>query len=176
MNAPHKKGIKPISQASNVISIRPLLLLTVVMIGAFLVIYLKKYDELVTEDANGNPALVPDRRAEIEKRKYKNSNEAEQYVLRAIAPGFVECYLCPDGKVWLEANEIAKIGVSTNGQDRYSAEYYRKHGLYYVMEYRGDLATAKNKEIERLGTYPLLPENQKREQRLIYPPLNSKLD
>lgn len=80
------------------------------------------------------------------------------------------------GIIWLGANEIAKIGVSTNGKSRYSIEYYELHGVSYWMEYRGDLTTAKNREIARLGSYPLLPENQKREFKLVYPPLNSKLD
>lgn len=152
-----------------------LLLFCAVFIG-YLVYGSLGYDDVVTSDPDGNPILVPERQAEIERRQRKNSEGAEQYVLRAIAPGYRECYLCPAGKVWLEVNEIAKIGITTDGQSRYSIAYYEKHRVYYVMEYRGDLTSAKNREVARLGAYPLLPENQKRERKLVYPPLNSKLD
>lgn len=152
-----------------------LLLLCVVFVG-FLIFASLGYDDVMTSDPDGNPILKLERQEEIDRRQRKNREGAEQYVLRAIAPGYRECYLCPGKKVWLEANEIAKIGISTNGQGRYSLAYYKKHGVYYVMEYRGDLTTAKNWEVARLGSYPLLPENQKRENKLLYPPLNSKLD
>ncbi|MCB0585878.1 MAG: hypothetical protein KDD06_11210 [Phaeodactylibacter sp.] len=143
---------------------------------SYLIYNYSGYEEVVTTDSNGNPILTPERKAEIARRQKKNDEEAEQYVLRAIAPGYRECYLCPEGKVWLEAEEIAKIGVSTDGEDRYSLKFYEKHGIYYDMEYRGSLTIAKNREIARLGSYPLLPENQKREHKLLYPPLNTKLD
>lgn len=135
-----------------------------------------RYDEVVTTDADGNPVLTPEREAELTRRQQKNAEEAEQYILIAVAPGYRECYLCPEGKVWLETNEIAKIGVSTEGQGRYSSAFYVHHGVDYIMEYRGNLTIAKNRELARLSGYPLLPENQKREQKLLYPPLNSKFD
>ncbi|KAA3625759.1 MAG: hypothetical protein DWQ02_21170 [Bacteroidetes bacterium] len=152
-----------------------LLLFCVAFVGS-LVFASLGYDDVVTSDPDKNPTLTPERQEEIERRQKKNSEGAEQYVLRAIVPGFRECYLCPEGKVWLEVNEIAKIGITTDGQNRYSTEFYEKHEVYYVLEYRGDLTTAKNRELARLGGYPLLPENQKRKKKLIYPPLNSKLD
>lgn len=153
-----------------------LLLLVVVSAIGYFVVNASKYDEVVISDPDGNPILTPEREEELYRRQMKNSEGAEQYVLVTTTPGLRECYLCPTGSVWLEAGEIAKVGISTNGQSRYSIEYYMKHRVYYLMEYRGDLATAKNREIVRLGSYPLLPENQKREYKLLYPPLNSKLD
>lgn len=163
-----KKGKHPIG-------IFWLLLIVSALVG-YLAYSSTGYDEAITTDPEGNPVLTPGRQAEIARRKKKNSEEAEQYILVAVAPGYRECYLCPEGKVWLETGEIAKIGVSTNGQSRYSIEYYERHGVNYIMEYRGDLTTAKNREITRLGSYPLLPENQKRRYKLLYPPLNSKFD
>ena len=152
------------------------LFLLILGLAGGLVYNYSSYEEVVHTDPEGNPALTLERQAEIAGRQKKNAEEAEQYVLRAIAPGYRECYLCPEGKTWLEANEIAKIGVSTNGKSRYPLNFYERHGVYYDVEYRGNLSIAKNREIARLGGYPLLPENQKREQKLLYPPLNSKLD
>lgn len=152
------------------------LFLLILCLAGYLVYNYSRYEEVVAADPDGAPALTPEREAEIARRQKKNAEEAEQYVLRAIGPGYRECYLCPEGKAWLETGEIAKIGVSTDGEDRYSLKFYEKHGVYYDMEYRGNLAIAKNREIARLGGYPLLPENQKRERKLLYPPLNTKLD
>lgn len=152
------------------------LFLLILCLAGYLVYNYSRYEEVVTADPGGSPTLTPEREAEIARRQKKNAEEAEQYVLRAVGPGYRECYLCPEGKAWLETDEIAKIGVSTDGQSRYSSEYYIRHGVKYVMEYRGDVTTAKNREIARLGGYPLLPENQKRERKLLYPPLNTKLD
>lgn len=146
------------------------------VLAIYLVHNARSYEEVITTTSDGEQALTPERKAEISDRQRKNAEQAEQYVLRAVAPGYRTCYLCPEGRVWLEAGEIAKIGVSTEGQRRYVAEFYEQHGVYYVAEYRGDLTTAKNRELARLGGYPLLPENQKRTTKLLYPPLNTKLD
>ena len=157
---------------------KPPFLLWVLLLGAvaFVVINALSYDDVVEKDGDGRPVLTPGRKTEIAERQKKNEEYAEQYVLRAKKPGYRICSHCPEGKIWLEANEIAKIGVSTNGEKRYNFEFYSTHDVYYFMEYKGDLTTAKNREIWRLGNYPLLPENQKRRQKLIYPPLNTKLD
>jgi len=152
------------------------LFLLILGLAGCLVYNYSRYEEVVTADPGGNPALTPERQAEIDRRQKKNAEEAEQYVLRATVPGYRECFLCPEGRAWLETNEIAKIGVSTDGEGRYPLNFYERYGVYYDMEYRGDLVIAKNREIARLGGYPLLPENQKREHKLLYPPLNSKLD
>ena len=152
------------------------LFLLILGLAGGLVYNYSSYEEVVHTNPDGNPALTPERQAEIAGRQKKNAEEAEQYILIAVDPGYRECYLCPEGKVWLETGEIAKIGVSTNGQGRYSSEFYIYHGVNYIMEYRGDVTTAKNRELARLGSYPLLPENQKRQQKLLYPPLNSKFD
>jgi hypothetical protein len=151
------------------------LLLFLAAAAVYLIHNARSYEDVVTATTDG-AALTPERKAEISERQRKNTDQAEQYVLRAVAPGYRTCYLCPEGRVWLEAGEIAKIGVSTDGQRRYTAEFYEQQGVYYVAEYRGDLTTAKNRELARLGSYPLLPENQKRTTKLLYPPLNSKLD
>jgi hypothetical protein len=174
-STPQENTIPAKQKSTTNLTMLLLILTSVILLGGIIVLF-KPYEKVITTDKEGNPTLTPERKAEIEQRQKKNAEYAEQYVLRAIAPGYRECYLCLNRKVWLESNEIAKIGVSTDGQTRYSIEYYERHGVYYVMEYRGDLTTAKNREIERLGTYPLLPENQKREEKLLYPPLNSKLD
>ena len=152
------------------------LFLLILGLAGCLVYNYSRYEEVVTTDPDGSPALTPERQAEIAGRQKKNAEEAEQYILIAVAPGYRECYLCPEGKAWLETNEIAKIGVSTDGQGRYSSAFYVTHGVDYIMEYRGDVTTAKNRELARLGGFPLLPENQKRQRKLLYPPLNSKLD
>lgn len=185
MNSParllKKSGLKVIpGQGKKERNNRPKPIIWFLLVLGCLIVYSvynsQGYEEVVTTDSEGNPVLTPDRQAEIARRQNKNIEEAEQYVLIAIAPGYRECYLCPGGKVWLEAGEIAKIGISTNSKNRYSIEYYEHHGVFYQMEYRGDLTTAKNREIGRLGSYPLLPENLKRKNKLLYPPLNSKLD
>ena len=102
-----------------------------------------RYEDVVTIGSDGKPTIKAERQAEIARRQKKNSEEAEQYILVAIAPGYRECYLCPGGKVWLNTGEIAKIGVSTNGIGRYPIMYYQKHMVNYVMEYRGSLTIAK---------------------------------
>lgn len=154
-------------------------LLWLALIGIALSYWLltdKKFEDVITTDSDGNLVLSEERQAELAQRQRKNSEEAEQYILIALAPGYRLCYLCPEGKAWLEAGEIAKIGVSTNGRRRYSRKFYRRHNVDYATEYIGDLVTARNREIARLGAYPLLPENLKREYKLLYPPLNAVLD
>lgn len=88
---------------------------------------------------------------------------------------YIECLLCPGGRLWIKEGEIAKIGTTVNTTSRYDKAFYKKHGVEYITYIRGSIDLVLKTEIELLGKYPLMPENLVREQPLLFPPLNSKL-
>lgn len=152
----------------------PFYLAIVLMVIGVIVFGRRGFDDVVEYDKDGNARLTPKREAEIAKAKDK-LDEAEVYLLQSLYDQYIECLLCPSGGLWIKEGEIAKIGTTVNTTSRYDKAYYRKHGVEYIMYFRGTIDVVLKTEIELLGNYPLLPENLAREVPLVFPPLNSKL-
>lgn len=150
------------------------LFLILMLIVGGIILSQRKFKEVIEYDEDGNPRLTPAREEEIKRAKDK-LDEAELYVLLSLYDQYIECLLCPSGRIWIKEGEIAKIGTTINTSSRYVKAYYRKHRVEYIMYFRGPIDVVLKKEIDELGNYPLLPENLAREQPLLFPPLNSKL-
>jgi hypothetical protein len=149
------------------------LILALVTIGV--VMLLKRgFNDVIEYDDESNARLTPEREAEIEKAKDR-LDRAEVYLLISIYDHYIECLLCPGGRVWIKEGEIAKIGTTVNKTSRYDKTFYKKHGVEYITYLRGSIDLVLKTEIELLGKYPLMPENMARAQPLLFPPLNSKL-
>jgi len=129
-----------------------------------------KWEDVARRLKDGSWGLARERQKEMDYTLDRNEN-AEQYVLIAVVSGWYECYLCEDGKYWLNKGEIAKIGITTNPAERYSQKWLENNLVEYVIEVEGDLAKVRKAEIERIGSYPFLPENMARpeEKRLVVP-------
>lgn len=129
-----------------------------------------KWEDIARRLKDGSWELAEERQKEMEDSLERNEN-AEQYVLLAVVSGWYECYLCEGGKYWLNAGEIAKIGITTNPAERYSQQWLRSQRVEYVREVVGGLAKVRTAEINRIASYPFLPENmaRPREKRLVVP-------
>lgn len=129
-----------------------------------------KWADVARRQKDGSWGLSEERQQEMENTLERNEN-AEQYVLLATTSGWYECYLCKDGVFWLNKGEIAKIGITTNPAERYSQRWLEDNRVEYIIEVEGNLATVRRAEIERIASYPLLPENMARpkEKRLVVP-------
>lgn len=129
-----------------------------------------KWEDVARLLKDGNWGLAQERQEELEDTLERNEN-AEQYVLIATVSGWYECYLCEEGKYWLNEGEIAKIGITTNPAERYSQQWLKDHRVNYHVETEGDLAAVRKAEIERIASYPFTPENMKRpkDKRLVVP-------
>ena len=146
-----------------------------VLVAIGIVLFAKRnFDDVIVYDEEGNAQLTPERQSEIEKAK-ERLDRAEVYFLIAIYDHYIECLLCPKGRVWIKEGEIAKIGTTVNTRSRYDKAFYKKHGVEYITYIRGPIDLVLKTEIELLGKYPLMPENLARKQPLLFPPLNSKL-
>ena len=134
----------------------------------------KGFNDVVEYDESGKPQLTSQRLQEIERAKEK-LDHAEVYFLISNADQFIECFLCPGGKMWIKKGETAKIGTTINPRSRYGVKYYAQHNVNYQLMFRGSIDQVLKKEIELLGAYPLWPENTNRKAPLLVPPLNTKL-
>ncbi len=129
-----------------------------------------KWEDVARRLKDGSWSLSEERQKEMEDTLERNEN-AEQYVLLATVSGWYKCYLCEEGRYWLNKGEIAKIGITTNPAERYSQRWLEDHRVEYIIEVEGGLATVRKAEIERIASYPFLPENMARpkEKRLVVP-------
>lgn len=138
--------------------------------AALLLLAALKWEDVARRLRDGTWALSEERQQEMEDTLDRNEN-AEQYVLLAVVSGWYECYLCEEGKYWLNEGEIAKIGITTNPAQRYSQQWLKDHRVSYHVETEGDLAKVRKAEIERIASYPFTPENMRRpkDKRLVVP-------
>lgn len=117
---------------------------------------------------------------EARKRKLKkhleNYEEAQTYALVARSDGERECPICfaQYGKthLYILKGEVLKYGVSLRGSNRYNPAFYKKIDCDYFVVHRGDYTSCLKKEKEFIFHYPILPENLKRKQPLVRPPMN----
>ena len=98
-----------------------------------------------------------------------------QYALVANTTMVRPCLRCPNGVelVTVKAGEIYKYGITSQGPNRYSNEYYSKLGLFMSEEYHGSYEMCKQMEINKILAYRFLPESAKPEVKLIRPPGNA---
>lgn len=171
----HRSPVKSVSSSPKKWPNNFFILFALALLAFGIVMFGKRgFEEVIEYDDEGNARLTPEREAEIEEAK-ERLDRAEVYLLISIYDHYIECLLCPDGRLWIKEREIAKIGTTVNATSRYDKAYYKKHGVEYIMYIRGSIDLVLKTEIDLLGKYPLLPENLAREQPLLFPPLNSKL-
>jgi hypothetical protein len=131
----------------------------------------------VVEWVDGAWRLTPKREAKRDKH-IKNIDDAEQYVLLAIAPGYYDCLHCPSKRIYLHTNEVWKYGVTNQGEkQRYPSQYFEQRQLRYHVQFRGTYSQCLVEEKRKLFEYPLLPENLARPDplKLVLPPGNLQL-
>ena len=131
----------------------------------------------VVEWVDGEWRLKPKREAKRDKQ-IKNIDDAEQYVLLAIAPGYYDCLHCPSKRIYLHTNEVWKYGVTNQGEkQRYTSQYFEQRQLRYQVQLRGTYSQCLVEEKRKLFEYPLLPENLARPDSLkqVLPPGNLQL-
>ncbi|HOY17888.1 MAG TPA: hypothetical protein PLC89_11355 [Haliscomenobacter sp.] len=129
-------------------------------------------NDFLIQDENGVVKLSPAREEKLDKRLHRLEN-AEQYVLTARIDGYYPCYNCgKDTLIYLRAGEVWKYGVSIQGEKgRYRNQLDGKELLYRV-QYKGSIQECLQQEAIKIYQYALLPENLKRNPRLIRPPGN----
>ena len=120
----------------------------------------EKFKDFVQENPDGSYELKPERKRKLNTDIKRMREEAEQYILVAKEEGYYGCLHCPRGAFYLRKGEIVKIGITRQGeQGRYDQNYYARMKVEYIAEYRGTLQIAAERELIRLGNYPLTPEN-----------------
>ncbi len=146
--------------------------MTIVVMGKM---SLSKNKPFLEYDGRGEPKLAPWRQDDLDK-ELKQLHEAEQYALVATINGPFPCYNCKNSSIiFLHEGEIWKYGSTTKGEKGRYPGGLPFHGLIYVIEYKGHILECLEQEKIKIYSYPLLPENLKRDVPLIRPPGN-KLD
>jgi hypothetical protein len=150
------------------------LVFLLLLIAAILLFFaIPKWEDVVKKGESGNYELQDWRLDERAIELDRNEN-AEQYRLLAQISRYYPCYLCKDKRIWINAGETLKIGITTNNTTRYTDAWLLKNDLTYFVDIEGNLATVRQAEIEKIANYPLWPENLKRplSNRLVVPPLH----
>lgn len=120
----------------------------------------EKFTDFVTQNPDGSYELKPERKRKLNADIKRMREGAEQYVLLAKEEGNYGCLHCPRGTFYLYKGEVVKVGITRQGeQGRYDQNYYDRMKIEYLVEYRGTLQGAAERELIRLGNYPLTPEN-----------------
>lgn len=129
--------------------------------------------DFVVEDEDGNLKLSEERQQKLN-NKLKELEEAEQYALVAIVPGYYPCYSCPNSdSIYLQMMEVWRYGVTTKSKHgRYADKYLNDNRLLFVTQMIGTLQECLREEQLKIYNYALLPENLKRLIILIRPPGN----
>ena len=140
------------------------------IVAALLLLAALKWEDVARRFKDGTWGLSEERQQQLDETLGRNEH-AEQYVLIAAVAGWYKCYLCEEGIYWLNKGEIAKIGITTNPVERYAQKWLEDNRVEYIIEIEGDLARVRKAEIERIASYPFLPENMARpkEKRLVVP-------
>ena len=126
---------------------------------------------------NGKIEVDTSERDQAYSERIDRLNNAEQYALLAKTTGYYPCYHCPNGKFFLNKNEVWKYGTTINGKSkRYTDEYLQGLNVLYVVEFEGTVQLCLEEEAKKIILYYQLPENAVRfdRNRLLRPPGNSK--
>lgn len=138
--------------------------------GIYAAFNVEDFDFLVEKD--GGYDLSPQRKKKYQKESEELDN-AEQYVIYALKPGYYPCYNCGESSlIYLNAGEVWKYGVTKIGQNRRYSIGEIPENLQYKREYVGDYGTCLKLEKYKIYHYALLPENLSRAIPLIRPPGN----
>lgn len=144
---------------------------------------LEKFGDFVEQKTDGTYDLKPERKKKLNEDIRRIREGADQYVLIALENGNYQCLHCPRGVFYLYKGEIAKIGTTIQGEDRYDPNWLSRMNLQYRVEFRGNVQQVLEKEKVRLGLYPLTQENLNRPDqpkggvdryKIVRPPLNTK--
>lgn len=149
-------------------------LVFLLLAGALLILFsLPKWKEVVRQNEDGEHEIQEWREDERMLELDRNDN-AVQYRLVALVSKYYPCYLCKEGKVWVNAGETLKIGISTNPENRYGNTWIVENDIQFVIDVKGDLRTVRAAEINKIAQYPIWPENLNRpiDRRLIVPPFH----
>ncbi len=130
---------------------------------------------VVIYNPNGEAEILPDRKKDLDDDLYR-IDHAEQYVLVAEFNGKYVCPSCPDrDSIFLLVGEVWKYGITMNGQKgRYSQKFLDEQGLFYFTQFEGNVAECMKQEKIKIYHYPTLPENLKRQTKLLRPPGNKE--
>lgn len=145
--------------------------LPIVIIGFFLLFFAYKWRDFVVQRSDGSYVIHPKREDEATKEKEK-LEKCQVYKLVARESGWYMCYLCKNGSIYLEKDMVWKYGYTCSPEDRYKDEWLQQMNLQYIPIDYCDIKECREKEIELIKNYPLLPENMQRPKhlRLVVPP------
>jgi hypothetical protein len=136
-----------------------------------------RWEDVVIQHPDGSFSIDDATSDKIADRLDRIENKSEFYALVAESNGYFICPLCPpeaskNGKYFLYFNEVYKVGVSMNGNRRYSQAELAKWKLAYVVLNVGSYSEMLALETAFMGSYALHPENLKRpkRRRLVTPP------
>lgn len=134
--------------------------------------------EEVVEWIEGEPQLKQKQKERLAKEQREIDN-AEQYVLLALASQNYPCLGCSKSLIFLHTGQVWKYGVTRKGQEgRYDVKFLTENKLRYLVQFRGTLSECLKEEKSKIFTCPLLPENLARpsHERLARPPGNLRTD
>lgn len=120
----------------------------------------ESFDDFVKRNPDGTYELKDKRKDKLNDKVRRMRESAETYRLVARRNGYYQCLHCPNGTFYLYKGEIAKIGVTIQGEaNRYKPQYLRRMNLEYITIYKGSVQKAKELEVVEIGKYPLSEEN-----------------
>lgn len=148
------------------------------ILSAFILIFAYiRWEDVVIENPDGSFSIDDATADKVADRVDRIENQSEFYALVAETNGYFICPLCPpeattNSRYYLYFNEVYKVGVSMNGNRRYSQAELARWNLAYVVLQIGNYAEMLALETTFMGNYPLYPENLKRPKyrRLVTPP------
>ena len=141
------------------------------------------FDDFTQKKEDGTYELRSSRKDKLNSDIKRMRENAEQYVLLAKSDGYYQCLHCPRGTFYLYAGEVAKVGTTIQGEDRYDGNWLNRMNLQYAVEFRGNVQQVLEREKIRIGMYPLTEENLARPDqpeegidryKLARPVLNTK--
>ena len=154
------------------------------ILGLTLVLAYKHFQDGY-EKIDGKWRQKPEFRDKVDDKR-DSYDECEVYYLTAMADGFYECFNCKEKTFYLYSGEIAKIGMTCTGENRYLQSFYKAKKVRYEVILFGDVYECQREEIRLLGNYANMPENMRRPDpsvlsiknrryKLLYPVFNTTL-
>lgn len=141
------------------------------------------FEDFTQKKEDGTYELRQSRKDKLNSDIKRMREDAEQYILLAKSDGYYQCLHCPRGTFYLYQGEVAKVGTTIQGEDRYDSNWLKRMNLQYSVEFRGTSQQALEREKIRIGMYPLTEENLQRPDqseggidryKLARPVLNTK--
>lgn len=151
---------------------RNLLLIGIVL--TFILFSALKFGDFLEWDESGAPKLSAKREKKM-REAIRELEEAEQYALIVVVPGYYPCFNCDSTHIFMHEKETWKFGSTVKREKGRYPKYRKPAGMDYVIQFEGNILECKKQELTKIYTYPLLPENLKRLKPLKRPPGN-KID